>query len=86
MTDTIPLTERKFLTTRQAADYCGFGVKVRSFYEWARRRGVKQCRGRAVWRRTDLDTAIEGKPDPTAEDFAQIDALVQAHAAQVRGH
>jgi hypothetical protein len=68
---------RPYLTTAQAALYCGFtptpGValskdpQVRGFYGWCLSRGVRQQPGRAVYRRADLDAAIAGQVPETPE-------------------
>lgn len=89
MAETTYLTDgRRYLTTPQAAHYVGFeptpGVPprhdraIRSFWEWARRKGIHACRGReGMWERSDLDDAMHRTTTPdrvsTIADLARAD-------------
>lgn len=76
MPETSYLTDgRRYLTTPQAAHYVGFeptpGLKprqdraIRSFWEWARRKGIRSCAGReGMWERHDLDEAMHRTTTP----------------------
>ena len=61
---------RPYLNARQAAIYCGFepaplgtrrqdDPQMRAFGTWASSRGLRTQPGRLVYRRTDLDAAIQ---------------------------
>jgi|SRR5262245_23529723 len=88
MPDTSYLTDgRRYLTTIQAAHYVGFeptpDVKprhdraIRSFWEWARRKGIHACAGReGMWERRDLDDAMHRKTTP--ERFSTIAEMARA--------
>ena len=62
MTDRSFLTDgRPYLNAKQAAEFVGYDHdKLRAFYDWTYRHGVKQTPGAGLYRRADLEAAIEG--------------------------
>jgi hypothetical protein len=94
--DAARVLDPPYLNARQAAIYCGFepgprGTVVRTdpqmkaFFSWASSRGVRSTPGRqGLYRRADLDAAIQGTRGAPAEAIAAAQRQARLDVADRR--
>jgi len=85
---------RLYLNARQAALYCGYeptpgraardDKQMKAFYSWTLSHGVRPQPGRAVYKRTELDAAIAGRPGAIGAGAEAMAKLARADVADRR--